>query len=53
MLIASLNQPERPGGFLSLTFGTLKAGATRQAELLNTAPGETIQLDIKMKPRKK
>jgi hypothetical protein len=68
-LITSLNQPERPGGFSFLlpsapvtmrveapgyeTWIYRKNGATRQADLLSAAPGETIQMDVKMKPLKK
>ena len=65
-LITSLNQPERPGGYSFLlpsapltiqvtapgyqTWNYRNPAATKQANLLTAAPGETIQMDVKMKP---
>ena len=69
ILITSLNQSERPGGFDFLlpsaplkiqvsapgyeTWTYRKPGATGQADLLTATPGETIKMDIKLTPHKK
>jgi len=67
-LMTGPNQIKRPGGFSFLlpaapvtmrvdapgyqTWSYRKTGATAQVNLLIAAPGETIQMDVKMKPLK-